>query len=146
MRDHNYLYTVTVCNQDRAYGRNVKVPSGFEGNITLDILNHDEHLFGNYSSISIVLYTVKSLGACSPRTQEQNTSCLTWILVSRTWLANTTWICLHPRRFSPIYQRCPTFIWRATLSDNGNFPRSGNPAGSPGTLTSYHEQVSYPYF
>ena len=49
-------------SQTGAYGKYVKVPSGFEGNVVLEVFNSDLKVFGDYSSISIVVYAVGSAG------------------------------------------------------------------------------------
>lgn len=48
--------------QTGVYGKYVKVPSGFEGNVILEVFNNDLKVFGDYSSISIVVYAVGSAG------------------------------------------------------------------------------------
>ena len=129
-------------------GKNVKVPSGFEGNVTLDVFNYDKHVFGNYSSVSIVVYAVKSsvdvlLGAehlmfdSNPRVKnfargyDVNKSSRSAVQAGESNLTTA-----------------PFYYFRCALAENGNFPRSGNPSGSPGTLIliwgSHYEQVSYP--
>ena len=45
-------------SQTGSYGKYVKVPSGFEGNVNLEVFNGDLKVFGDYSSISIVVYAV----------------------------------------------------------------------------------------
>ena len=114
------------------YGKNVKVPSGFEGNITLDIFNYDKHVFGNYSSISIVVYAVKPsgdvlLGAehlmfdSNPRVKS----------LARKYNVNMSASQeVQPKKSST----APYFYLRANLADNGTFSRSGNAAGFPGML------------
>jgi len=49
-------------SQTGVYGKYIKVPSGFEGNVTLEVFNDDLKVFGDYSSISIVVYAVDSAG------------------------------------------------------------------------------------
>ena len=49
-------------SQTGVYGKYVKVPSGFEGNVILEVFNGDLKVFGDYSSISIVVYAVGSAG------------------------------------------------------------------------------------
>ena len=49
-------------SQTGVYGKYVKVPSGFEGNVVLEVFNGDLKVFGDYSSISIVVYAVGSAG------------------------------------------------------------------------------------
>ena len=44
------------------YGKHIKVPSGFEGNVILEVFNGDLKVFGDYSSISIVVYAVSPAG------------------------------------------------------------------------------------
>ena len=134
-------------------GKNVKVPSGFEGNITLDVFNYDKQVFGNYSSVSIVVYAVKSsvdilLGAehlmfdSNPRVKK----------FARGYDANKSSRLAVGAEQSNL-GTAPFYYFRCSLSENGYFPRSGNVAGSPGTLISFvfffslhHEQVSYLYF
>ena len=48
--------------QTGVYGKHIKVPSGFEGNVILEIFNGDLKVFGDYSSISIVVYAVSPAG------------------------------------------------------------------------------------
>ena len=114
------------------YGKSVKVPSGFEGNITLDIFNYDKHVFGNYSSISIVVYAVKPsgdvlLGAehlmfdSNPRVKG----------LARRYNVNMS---ASQEVQSKNSSTAPYFYFRAGLADNGTFPRSGNVSGSPGRL------------
>ena len=112
------------------YGKSVKVPSGFEGNITLDVFNYDKHVFGNYSSVSIVVYAVKSsgdvlLGAehlmfdSNPRVKN----------LARKYNVN-----ISSKEVQSNSSNAPYFYLRTSLADNGTFPRSGNAAGSPGML------------
>ena len=48
--------------QTGVHGKYVKVPSGFEGNVILEVFNSELKVFGDYSSISIVVYAVGSAG------------------------------------------------------------------------------------
>ena len=49
-------------SQTGVYGKYIKVPSGFEGNVILEVFNGDLKVFGDYSSISIVVYAVSPAG------------------------------------------------------------------------------------
>ena len=118
-------------------GKNVKVPSGFEGNITLDVFNYDKHVFGNYSSVSIVVYAVKSsvdvlLGAehlmfdSNPRVKK----------FARGYNANKFSSQAVQDEQSNL-ATAPFYYFRCSLSENGSFPRRGNASGSPGMLISF---------
>ena len=48
--------------QTGVYGKHIKVPSGFEGDVILEVFNGDLKVFGDYSSISIVVYAVSPAG------------------------------------------------------------------------------------
>jgi len=119
------------------YGEHVKVPSGFEGNVILEVFNDDLKVFGDYSSISIVVYAVDSAGDVllgaehlvfdsKPRVKK----------LARTYHANifsTQEVQAAESNLAPP----PPFYFRGVLADNGTFPRTGNPEGSPGTLVSF---------
>ena len=49
-------------SQTGVFGKYVKVPSGFEGNVTLEVFNADLKVFGDYSSISIAVYAASPAG------------------------------------------------------------------------------------
>ena len=148
-------------SQTGVYGKYVKVPSGFEGKVILEVFNGDLKVFGDYSSISIVVYAVGSAGDVllgaehlvfdsNPRVKK----------LARTYNANifSTKEVQAPvvtgnqgivsSMFSGIAglikmpftasranaSPTPPFYFRAALGDNATFPRSGNPAISPGML------------
>ena len=153
--------------QTGVYGKNVKVPSGFEGKVILEVFNNDLKVFGDYSSISIVVYAVGGsagdvlLGAehlvfdSNPRVKK----------LARTYNANV----FSTQAASAIVKQnqgivsslssgiaglikmpftaftahpsnlapTPPFYFRSNLADNGTLPRTGNPQFSPGTLISF---------
>ena len=128
----SFSFTIDRQVLSGVYGKNVKIPSGFEGTITLDIFSYDKHVFGNYSSVSIVVYAVKPsgdvlLGAehlmfdSNPRVKS----------LARRYNVDMS---ASQEVQSKNLSSAPYFYFRATLADNGVFPRSGNPAQSPGML------------
>ncbi|KAF8800414.1 hypothetical protein BYT27DRAFT_7148740 [Phlegmacium glaucopus] len=118
-------------SQNGVYGKHVKVPSGFEGNVVLEVFNEDLKVFGDHSSISIVVYAVGSegevlLGAehlvfdSSPRVKK----------LARTYNKNM-FSTQDVQTAEMNIAAPPPFYFRGTLADNGTFPRTGNPEGSP---------------
>ena len=151
-------------SQTGVYGKHVKVPSGFGGNVTLEVFNDDLKVFGDYSSISIVVYAVDSAGDVllgaehlvfdsNPRVKKLARSYNANIFSTQGVQAASS---QHQGIVSSLFSRVaglirmpftastayesnalkPPFYFRSTLSDNGTFPRIGNPASSPGTLIS----------
>ena len=51
----NQLKIIIIISSNGVYGKNIKVPSGFEGNVILEVFNYDKQVFGDYSFISIVV-------------------------------------------------------------------------------------------
>ena len=150
-------------------GKYVKVPSGFEGNVILEVFNGDLKTFGDYSSISIVVYAVGSegdvlLGAehlvfdSNPRvkrlartyntnifsTQEVQAAVTRNQGIVSSVVSGIAGVIKMPFTASTASNLAPTppFYFRGTLTDNGVFPRTGNPEGSPGTLISFPTQTN----
>ena len=147
------------------YGKHIKVPSGFEGNVILEVFNGDLKEFGDYSSISIVVYAVSSegdvlLGAehlvfdSNPRvkrlartynanifsTKEVQVATQNQGIVSSlaSGIANLIKAPFTSSKTSASnVAATPPFYFRTDVSDKGIFPRTGNPEFSPGTLISY---------
>ena len=158
--------------QTGVYGKYVKVPSGFDGNVILEVFNSELKVFGDYSSISIVVYAVGLsgdvlLGAehlvfdSNPRVKK----------LARTYNANM-FSSKEVQAASPVATRnqgvvssvfsgiggliktpfsssaAPNlvanapFYFRGTLADNGVFPRTGNPESSPGMWISFPRRAN----
>ena len=153
-------------SQTGVFGKYFKVPSGFVGNVTLEVFNGDLKVFGDYSSISIVVYAVGSanegdvlLGAehlvfdSNPRvkklartynanifsTQEVQAAATQNQGIVSSLFSGIAGVIKRPFTGSTASNlaAAPPFYFRGTLADNGAFPRTGNPAGSPGTLISF---------
>lgn len=103
-------------SRTEVYGKRVKVPSGYEGNVILEVFNVSGQVFGDYSSISLVVYAVDSARE---------------VLIGAEHLVFDT----NPRvkKLALSYAANPPgpFYFRTSISDNGIFPRSGNPAYAP---------------
>ena len=153
-------------SQTGVFGKYVKVPSGFEGNVTLEVFNADLKVFGDYSSISIVVYAANPAGDVllgaehlvfdsNPRVKKLARSYNPDIFSTKEVQAVTTTrnqgvvssvfsgiagVVKMPfastKANEPNVAPVPPFYFRGTLADHGNFPRTGNPEGSPGTLIS----------
>ena len=114
------------------YGKNIKVPSGFEGTVVLEVFSYDKQVFGNYSSISIVVYAVDSAGDVllgaehlmfdsNPRVKS----------IAREYDANKSSSQAVQGTQSNL-STPPFFYFRCDLTETGNFPRTANLATSPG--------------
>ena len=152
-------------SQTGVCGKYVKVPSGFEGNVTLEVFNPDLKVFGDYSSVSIVVYAASPAGDVllgaehlvfdsNPRVKKlartynanvfstkevQNTVATRNQGVVSSLFSGIAGVAKRPFSGSAANANVapvPPFYFRGTLADNGNFPRTGNPEGSPGTLIS----------
>ena len=151
-------------SQTGVYGKYFKVPSGFVGNVILEVFNGDLKVFGDYSSISIVVYAVGSAGDVllgaehlvfdsNPRvkklartynanifsTQEVQAAATQNQGIVSSLFSGIAGAVKRPFTGSTTSNLAPTppFYFRGTLADNGAFPRTGNPEGSPGTLISF---------
>ena len=153
--------------QTGVYGKYVKVPSGFDGNVILEIFNSDLKVFGDYSSISIVVYAADSAGDVllgaehlvfdsNPRVKKLARSYNSNIFSTKEVQAASPNVTRNQGMVSSVFSgigglvkmpftssaasnlvETPPFYFRGNLTDNGVFPRTGNPAGSPGTLISF---------
>jgi hypothetical protein len=156
-------------------GKYIKVPSGFEGNVILEVFNGDLKVFGDYSSISIVVYAVGSAGDVllgaehlvfdsNPRvkrlartynanifsTQEvqaarsnvtRNQGIVSSLFSGIAGLIKMPFTASTASNLAPT----PPFYFRAALGDNATFPRTGNPAISPGALISFLTRANQLY-
>ena len=140
-RPDNSPFSFNIARQPLSgvYGKNAKVPSGFEGNITLEIFNHDEQVFGNYSSISIVVYAVNPTGDVLLGAEhvmfDSNPRVKT---LARRYNVNIS-TSQEVQGAQSNLSTPPYFYFRCALSDTGNFPRSGNASGSPG-IVNFHRR------
>ncbi|KAF8800412.1 hypothetical protein BYT27DRAFT_7200321 [Phlegmacium glaucopus] len=118
-------------SQTGVYGKHVKVLSGFEGNVILEVFNEDLNVFGDYSSISIVVYAVDSAGEVllgaehlvfdsNPRVKK----------LARTYNPNI-FSTQEVQAAESILPSPFPFYFRDTLTDDGTFPKIGNSAYSP---------------
>ena len=151
--------------QTGVYGKYVKVPSGFEGNVILEVFNSDLKVFGDYSSISIVVYAVGPTGDVllgaehlvfdsNPRVKKLARSYNANIFSTQEIQAGPV-VTRNQGVMSSVFSgiggiikkpftgsaasnlaQVP-FFFRGTIADNGTFPRIGNPESSPGTLISF---------
>ena len=153
-------------SQTGVYGKYVKVPSGFEGNVILEVFNNDLKVFGDYSSISIVVYAVDPAGDVllgaehlvfdsNPRVKKLAHSYNANIFSTQEVQAASSIATQHQGIVSSLSSgiaglikmpftasasnKAPTppFYFRSNLADNGTFPRTGNPQFSPGMLISF---------
>ena len=158
--------------QTGVYGKYVKVPSGFDGNVILEIFNSDLKVFGDYSSISIVVYAADSAGDVllgaehlvfdsNPRVKKLARSYNSNIFSTKEVQAASPNVTRNQGMVSSVFSgigglvkmpftssaasnlvETPPFYFRGNLTDNGVFPRTGNPAGSPGKLISFSTRAN----
>ena len=153
------------------YGEHIKVPSGFEGNVSLEVFNGDLKEFGDYSSISIVVYAVGSegdvlLGAehlvfdSNPRVKKlartYNANIFSTKEVQAAATQNQGIVSSLASGIAGLIKApftsskasasnvaaTPPFYFRTDVSDKGVFPRTGNPEFSPGTLISFPTRIN----
>ena len=152
-------------HQTGVHGKYVKVPSGFEGNVVLEVFNGDLKVFGDYSSISVVVYAVGSegdvlLGAehlvfdsnprvkklartynanifSTPQVQAPNQGIVSSVVSGMAGVIKMPFTSSKANLALP-----PPFYFRGSLADNGTFPRTGNPQVSPGTLVSFSTRAN----
>ena len=153
--------------QTGVYGKYVKVPSGFDGKVILEVFNSDLKVFGDYSSISIVVYAAGSTGDVllgaehlvfdsNPRVKKLARKYNPHILSTQEVQAASPIVTRNQGIVSSMFSgigglikmpfissatpnlvATPPFYFRGNVADNGTFPRTGNPSFSPGTLISF---------
>ena len=158
--------------QTGVYGKYVKVPSGFDGSVILEVFNSDLKVFGDYSSISIVVYAVGSegdvlLGAehlvfdSNPRVKklarnynanifsDQEVQAASGTVTRNQGIVSSVFSGIGGLIKAPFTSSAASnlaaatpFYFRGTVADNGVFPRTGNPEVSPGTLISFSTRAN----